>query len=414
MSKRALSMMLCLVLCIGITPLPAFADGTGEQTVDVPTTQEISAQPDSKLQKPQGVKVAVTDMRQGTMESDYGNLSGTIATLAVQLGKVPGANQYFVCPLRRNAPGSNYAYDKVGSGTMPTVTANPGEKPRFETFDGEVEVGPNGEKITETDTTITIEKKVCILNKEPASDLEKHACYAKDETMVVEAQALYVKDTGSGYETKQSEAAYIEIPANENSKGRTFTEEGAETQAVTEVTLKTAKSAYTGKAQTPAVEFVKAGDTELKSSDYTVTYKNSKGKTIKTTAIKNVGTYQVVVSGKGNYSGSKTAVFKVTKAGNKATFAGKKTIRKTLEEKALKEKTRKLKLPKVWTKFGTAKWKVAKKDKKGVLSLKRGKVVVKKGAAKGTYTIRVKAVVSKTANFKGASTKTVTIKVKVY
>ena len=70
-------------------------------------------------------------------------------------------------------------------------------------------------------------------------------------------------------------------------------------------------------------------------------------------------------------------------------------------------------LPAVKTKFGKAVWKVTSKDKKKVLSLSGSKVKVKKGAKKGTYTIKLKASVSKTKNYKAASSKVVTVKIKV-
>ncbi|MCH5299492.1 MAG: hypothetical protein J1E96_07005 [Ruminococcus sp.] len=63
-------------------------------------------------------------------------------------------------------------------------------------------------------------------------------------------------------------------------------------------------------------------------------------------------------------------------------------------------------------KAGKVTYTVATKDKKKVLSLKSGKIVVKKGAKKGTYTIKVKVATKATTKYKAFS-KTVTIKVKV-
>ena len=64
-------------------------------------------------------------------------------------------------------------------------------------------------------------------------------------------------------------------------------------------------------------------------------------------------------------------------------------------------------------KFGKAKWKVTTADKKKALTLKNGKVQVKKGAKKGTYTIKLKAKVAKTKNYKAAASRVVTVKVTV-
>ena len=69
-------------------------------------------------------------------------------------------------------------------------------------------------------------------------------------------------------------------------------------------------------------------------------------------------------------------------------------------------------LPKA--KFGKVAWKVSKKDAKKVLSLtKSGKVKVRKGAKKGAYTIKLKASVAGTANYKALKNKAVTVKVTV-
>jgi len=227
MSKRFLSVLMSFVLCIGLMPLPAFA-GDSEGAL-VASGSNLAAQV-GELPKPTNVKVAVTDVQQGTMQADgYGPIAGNVATLAVTLDKQSGANQYFICPLKRTAPGSNYtSFEKVAEGTMPTVHAELGQKPTFETIEGNVEVGPNGEKITETDTTITVEKKVVLLDKDPQSPLEEQACYKKDDSAVVEVQMLNIKETQSGYDIKQSEPVRIEFLVSRISKGRTFTEEGEE------------------------------------------------------------------------------------------------------------------------------------------------------------------------------------------
>lgn len=59
--------------------------------------------------------------------------------------------------------------------------------------------------------------------------------------------------------------------------------------------------AYTGKANMPAVVLNDLGKTLVKDTDYTVSYKNNI----------NAGTATVTIKGKGNYSGTRTAAFKV-------------------------------------------------------------------------------------------------------
>jgi len=169
------------------------------------------------------------------------------------------------------------------------------------------------------------------------------------------------------------------------------------------VALSATSLPYNGKAQRPAVKTV-GGKALVAGTDYDVSYSNA--------ASKNAGTYTLTVTGKGAYAGTATASYKIVQAKNTAK-AAKAKVSKTLKAKKLKKKAQTVKLPKVTTAFGKAKWTVAKKDKKKVLKLKGGKVVVKKGAKKGTYTIKLKAKVKATKNWTAAKTKTVTVKVKV-
>ena len=76
------------------------------------------------------------------------------------------------------------------------------------------------------------------------------------------------------------------------------------------VTLSRTKYSYDGKAKKPGVT-VKDGNTALKTSDYTVAY--AKGRV-------NVGTYNVKVTMKGNYAGTKTVSFTVIPKGTSITL----------------------------------------------------------------------------------------------
>ena len=125
-----------------------------------------------------------------------------------------------------------------------------------------------------------------------------------------------------------------------------------------------------------------------------------------------VGTATIIIIGAGNYMGGKLVDFKIKQAPNKATTK-KTTIKKTLKSTTLKKKTTTIALPKCTAVFGKAKWKVVTKDSKKVLSHKNGKVRVKRSAKKGTYTIKLKASVASTKNYKAASTKVLTVKVVV-
>jgi len=166
------------------------------------------------------------------------------------------------------------------------------------------------------------------------------------------------------------------------------------------VTLSRASAAYTGKAITPSVKSVVLdGKTLEAGTDYTVSAKSAK----------NVGSYKVTVTGKGSYEGTANATFKITKAANKLA---KTKVTKTLKAASLKKKAATVALP--TAKFGKAAWKVSAKDKKKALTLtKAGKVKVKKGAKASTYTIKLKANVKGTKNYKALKNKVVTVKVKV-
>lgn len=76
------------------------------------------------------------------------------------------------------------------------------------------------------------------------------------------------------------------------------------------VTLNKTSAKATGAAQSVSVTSVKYGTKALGSSNYSVTYQNSLGQTV--TSMKEPGTYKVVVTGKGGYSGSTYATFVIT------------------------------------------------------------------------------------------------------
>ena len=74
-------------------------------------------------------------------------------------------------------------------------------------------------------------------------------------------------------------------------------------------TVKAKNVRYTGKAVTPTV---KLGHTTLKKGrDYTISYKNAKGKKISAKHVKKRGTYRAVITGKGRFTGKATKAFRV-------------------------------------------------------------------------------------------------------
>lgn len=77
---------------------------------------------------------------------------------------------------------------------------------------------------------------------------------------------------------------------------------------------------YTGNALTPAITIKDGSKTLVKNTDYTVSYKNSSGNAV--TSPKDVGTYSVILTGTGNYTGTITKTFTI----NKPSVATPKTV----------------------------------------------------------------------------------------
>ncbi len=165
--------------------------------------------------------------------------------------------------------------------------------------------------------------------------------------------------------------------------------------AVTGIKAKT----YNGKDQTQSVT-VKDGDKKLtKGTDYTVSYKNNK----------NAGTATMTIKGKGSYTGSVKKTFKINKAANPMTV---KATAKTVKYSTVKKKNVAVTAVTVKNAQGTKSFKKTSGNKNITINAKTGKLTVKKGTKKSTYTIKVQVTAKGNSNYKSAS-KTVTVKVKV-
>ena len=172
-------------------------------------------------------------------------------------------------------------------------------------------------------------------------------------------------------------------------------------------TVTVSNATYTGKALSPAVKVVLDGKTLVKGTDYKVSYTNN------VKAGKGTATVSAI-SGSG-FCGSKSATFTIAKAAQKLTVTAKT---KTLKAKTLKKKALVVKpaaLVSVKGSFGTVTYtmKAADAKSKKVLTIKSGKVTVKKKTKKGTYKVKVTVKAAGDANHKVATvTKTAIIKVK--
>lgn len=176
---------------------------------------------------------------------------------------------------------------------------------------------------------------------------------------------------------------------------------------------------YNGNARIPSVTTL-AGKKLIEGTDYTKVIKNSSDKTVKSPV--KVGTYKMVLTGKGNYYGSATKTYKIIK-GNNTLNVKKKTSSHTIKVSKLEKRKQTIKAKKIFNFVDKGQGKITytlKSAKKGSKSYKSkfsvnsksGKLTVKKGLKKGTYklTVSVKADGDKNHNSK---TKKVEFKIKV-
>ena len=178
------------------------------------------------------------------------------------------------------------------------------------------------------------------------------------------------------------------------------------------VVLSKTAFAYNGKVQKPVIKTI-AGKKLKEGTDYTAKWSDASSK--------KVGTYTITITGKGSYTGTTTATYKINKAKNTLKLKGKPV---TIKYSKLKKKNQTLKVTKVM-KFvkktsdkKTYKLSSAKKAKKSfkkyfTINKKTGKVTVKKGLKKGTYRVTVKVKAAGNANYKASLYKKVTFKVRV-
>jgi hypothetical protein len=186
------------------------------------------------------------------------------------------------------------------------------------------------------------------------------------------------------------------------------------------VVLKKSTFTYNGKALIPVVKTIN-GLNLKEGTDYTVTIKDSKGKTV--SKPKASGKYKLIIKGKGKYSGTLQVQYKIEKASNTLKVA---TVKKSYDISYTKLKSKKQTLDgsklykftdKKKTK-GTINYtlssvkKGTKKIKTGFsINKKSGQMTIKKGLVKGTYKVTVK-VTAGDSNYKEVK-KDVTFTIKI-
>ena len=181
----------------------------------------------------------------------------------------------------------------------------------------------------------------------------------------------------------------------------------------TKVRFNKSSFTYNGKVQRPTIKTIK-GFTLEEGTDYTVKWSDKSSK--------KAGTYKVVVTGKGAYTGSTDATYTIKKAANPMKLKAKKVA---VKAKSLRKKSKSiarykaLKIRKARGKLSyritSAKKGKSKKNykKKFKINAKTGKITVKKGLKRGTYRVTVKVKAKGTANYKASAWKAVKVKVLV-
>ena len=174
------------------------------------------------------------------------------------------------------------------------------------------------------------------------------------------------------------------------------------TSDITEVnvSIPKLKYTYTGKVIKPAVTVKDSkGNKLVKGTDYTVNYPKAV----------NVGLYMIEVVMQGKYQGVEYTEFSIIQAKNPMAV---KAAAKTVKYATVKKKNVTVTPITVKKAQGKKTFKKTSGNKKIIVNTKTGKVTVKKGLKKGTYTVKVKVTAKGTKNYKALS-KTVKFKIKV-
>ena len=161
---------------------------------------------------------------------------------------------------------------------------------------------------------------------------------------------------------------------------------------ITAKNVKVSTATYNGKTQKPKVTVTVNGKKLRNNKDYLV----------QSVSRKNPGKSTIYIAGIGKYTGVVKKTFTVNKAAQKITVKGNKTVK----AKTLKKKNQTFKL--TVKRKGKAKVSYVTSNKKITVNSK-GKVTLKKGLKKGTYTITIK---TKATKYYKATSKKIKVKVK--
>ena len=180
-------------------------------------------------QNPDGVQVKLKSLEAGSIQTfGYGSLTGRIATMLLTFNKQLGVNHYFAAPTKANG-------EKALTGNMPFFHIYKGEigwegippeeivyssgavRKSSSSNDIYLETeGPNGEEISQTPDTITVEMKVVQFDEAPQYPFMG---YTGDEKVYVEVGAE------NPYTMESSDWVCVEVPLTADAVGQVFTPE---------------------------------------------------------------------------------------------------------------------------------------------------------------------------------------------
>ena len=171
---------------------------------------------------------------------------------------------------------------------------------------------------------------------------------------------------------------------------------------IANIKMNKSKFTYNGKVQKPVFTISDSNGKKLNAGiDYAVIYP---------VASKNVGVYHVgVLFDSDKYEGFYDTNFSIVAAKNPLSVKG---LTKTVKASVVKKKNVTVSALKVTKAQGKKSFKKVKGNKKITVNSKNGKLTIKKGLKKGTYSVKVKVTAKGNKNYLSGS-KTVTVKIKV-
>ena len=273
---------------------PVETKDKGGQTVSVTVTglENFTGTKQVKI----SVASSVTDLTAATLKASDLTYNGSAQepTLILELGSTRVPLSYCTVEYKLNNSIAKYTETKpTNAGTYDVkVTAKRSNRGGFtgtQEFKKVFEIKP----LSINDRTVTATYTGNILN--PVT--------VKHGTTTLKKDTDYTTDTYSASRT------FYTVTGKGNFTGsRTVYTTGTDISKYTVILRETTVTAD-GTAKTPVITKVAYGSSSLSSSDYTVSYQDSTGKTV--TRLIEPGTYKVVVTGKNGYSGSCYATYTI-------------------------------------------------------------------------------------------------------